>query len=254
MLTKAQLTALAGKFKINESVVLREYIQVLVLERLYAHPEGCSLIFKGGTCLHLLYGTPRFSEDLDFSVNVPESDFINFIQRPFKALVQENSFEIKERKSLSGRTFLLTCRDNPCGSAIFVKLDFSFREQIVAPQKQFLQTEFPILMTHYIFCLSREEILAEKIRAVLCRDKGRDYYDLWYLLSQNVGLDRSLLDRKLCYYNITISPDLAELKVKVQQINPKAFITDIRPFIPVGQRDKLSDFLLYMQDYILNKL
>lgn len=254
MLTKSQLAALAGKFKINESVILREYIQVLVLERLYSFKESRDILFKGGTCLHLLYGAPRFSEDLDFSVNAPEDVFVEFIQRPFKALAQENGFLFKERKSVSGRTFLLTCKDNPSGADVFVKFDFSFREKITAPRMKFLETSFPVLMTHYVWCLSLEEILAEKIRAIMCRDKGRDYYDLWYILNQSVKLDWELLRQKLDFYKIFLSPDCAELKNKIQQIEPAEFILDIRPFTPVDQREKLGGFLTYIKDYILHKL
>ncbi len=46
--------------------ILREYIQCLVLQAIFASPLASKLTFIGGTALRLIYNTQRFSEDLDF--------------------------------------------------------------------------------------------------------------------------------------------------------------------------------------------
>ncbi len=48
--------------------VVREYFQHVFLSKLYVLPESEQLLFKGGTALRIVYGSPRFSEDLDFSL------------------------------------------------------------------------------------------------------------------------------------------------------------------------------------------
>ena len=46
--------------------ILREYLQHKILESLFRSRHGAGLSFMGGTCIHLIHGSPRFSEDLDF--------------------------------------------------------------------------------------------------------------------------------------------------------------------------------------------
>ncbi len=55
-----------------------EIILKNILREIYQHPVLQSqLAFKGGTCLYLFYGLPRFSTDLDFSLvaGVTDTDF-----------------------------------------------------------------------------------------------------------------------------------------------------------------------------------
>lgn len=50
------------------SQIVREYWEVVFLDALLASGHGKNLVFKGGTALRLVYGSPRFSEDLDFAL------------------------------------------------------------------------------------------------------------------------------------------------------------------------------------------
>lgn len=59
---------LAEDLKIDVTQVVREYWEVLFLKSLLESPHGKNLVFKGGTALRLVYGSPRFSEDLDFAL------------------------------------------------------------------------------------------------------------------------------------------------------------------------------------------
>ncbi len=59
---------LAEDLKIDVTQVVREYWEVLFLKALLESPHGKNLVFKGGTALRLAYGSPRFSEDLDFAL------------------------------------------------------------------------------------------------------------------------------------------------------------------------------------------
>jgi len=56
----------ALELKIDKAQVVRESRELIALKGLYESPIGRYLIFKGGTALRLTYGSPRFSEDLDF--------------------------------------------------------------------------------------------------------------------------------------------------------------------------------------------
>ena len=46
--------------------ILKNYLQILVLDFIYTHKEYNQLLFYGGSCLAHCYNLPRLSEDLDF--------------------------------------------------------------------------------------------------------------------------------------------------------------------------------------------
>ena len=50
----------------TKRIILKNVIQAYVLDYLYNHPVYRYLNFYGGTCLHIIYGLNRLSEDLDF--------------------------------------------------------------------------------------------------------------------------------------------------------------------------------------------
>ena len=54
--------------------LLKEYLQVLILDFIYSSPKYGGLIFYGGTCLAHCFGLRRLSEDIDFVDDKKEID------------------------------------------------------------------------------------------------------------------------------------------------------------------------------------
>lgn len=252
MISSAQLLDLAKKFKTNEAAVLREYLQILFLSKLYGQ-AGSGIFFKGGTAIHLLFGAPRFSEDLDFTVTLPEKEFKDVLDKVFADVKREIGAEFKLRESVAGRRYLMTVKVDLVKYATFINLDFSFRENVFRPEKSTMETEFPILLTSFIWHLSAQEIMAEKIRAILTREKGRDVYDLWLLLSKGIVLDDELVLEKLKYYNMG-KDDLSLLPQRIGNFSEKDFVNDLRPFVAISERNNLSQLFSYVRSFISNKL
>jgi len=253
MITRDQIHSLAKENKINETVVFREYLQLFFLNELYSQNQSESIFFKGGTALHLIYKAPRFSEDLDFTVDLEEKEFLNFIQKLFAGSSKKEAVTFKEKKTIAGKRFLLTADALVLPYKTFVNLDFSFREKVLDPQKSIIDTYFPIIFTSYIYHLSKEEIFAEKIRALLTRAEGRDLYDLWYLATQGAFFKKELIREKLKYYHLENIGKEDMLK-KVKGFSKKDFVLDLKPLVPIDQRDKLESFFDYIQDYLEKKL
>jgi len=251
MITREQIKLLSKKKKINESVIFREYIQLLFLQELYS--QNKNIFFKGGTALHLIWHSPRFSEDLDFTVEMKNEEFSKFIKNIFNELTKKEAIKFKEKKSFSGRRFLLTISSSIIPYKTFINLDFSFRERALKPEKSIIETDFPVIFTTYIHHLSKEEIFAEKIRALFTRNKGRDIYDLWYLLNEGVSLNMELVKEKLKYYHLENIRG-KEILNKIKKFRKKDFVLDVRPFLPANQRGKLESFFDYVQDYLERKL
>jgi predicted nucleotidyltransferase component of viral defense system len=61
--------------------------------------------------------------------------------------------------------------------------------------------------------MDKEEIAAEKIRAILTRLSARDLYDLHFLLYQKTSLRKELVENKLAYYDLTFNQEAFEKKV-----------------------------------------
>ena len=65
-----------------ERGLLREYLQFLILEIIFSSNISTKLSFLGGTCLRIVHGIKRFSEDLDFdNKELSSKEFISLAKR-----------------------------------------------------------------------------------------------------------------------------------------------------------------------------
>ena len=253
MLNLTELDIYAKKLKINQSVVYREFIQLVFLKEFYSLNWTDQVFFKGGTCIRLLFGGSRFSEDLDFTVMLSKDvfelkvgDFWNYLEKTY-------GWHIKKRKTIVGEKYLLTVNEEGLNYGIFISLDFSFREEVICPDKSILKTEYPVIFTSFIHHLSKEEMLAEKIRATMTREKGRDIYDLWFLLNIGVKIRDDLVLKKLGYYKMDEFSG-NNLIDRINKFPKKQFVLDLRPFVPIDQRDRLEDFYDFVLAFIKKSL
>ena len=83
-----------GRSKKN---LLREYLQYKILEAIFESSLADKLTFMGGTCIHIVHGSPRFSEDLNFdNPGIRRHDFGALSQRVKRALeLQGYTVELK---------------------------------------------------------------------------------------------------------------------------------------------------------------
>lgn len=251
MISLDQIKVLATKNKIDESVIAREYVQVLFLNELYSYKFSKDIYFKGGTAIRLLYGGNRFSEDLDFTANLSFSVFESEILKVFSGLESKYPIKWKTKKVLAGKSYLLTATILGFKTPVFVKLDFSFRESVIRPQNRIMSTDYPIIIKNYINSLSVNEIIAEKIRAILTRKKMRDLYDLWVLIELGGEVDFSLIAKKLDYYKEKFNKE--EFAARLKTFDKREFVQDLRPFIRIDERENLPKLFLYIIEYIESK-
>ncbi len=70
----------------TKRIVLKEFLQAYTLDFLYNHPDYRMLNFYGGTCLHVIYGLNRLSEDIDLDnsdmvdLGMLENDLLTYFQ------------------------------------------------------------------------------------------------------------------------------------------------------------------------------
>jgi len=232
MISLAQLEKLSQDFKIDKFTVFREYLQILFLNYLYQEKLSEKICFKGGTCLHLFYHSPRFSEDLDFSTTLSEEKIKDLVEKTMKKF----QIEIPNLKLIfvyRGKTslrFKLRYKTDFLKFPQSIRLDFSLEKTFLKPNLLSLKTKFPISFFPLVSCQREEEILAEKIRAFLKRARGRDLFDLWYLLDKGVLIDEKLLKKKLKMVNLKFNKKLFLEKIK--NYPEKKIYLDLAKFLP----------------------
>jgi predicted nucleotidyltransferase component of viral defense system len=206
MLTKAQIQRMAQQNGIGMQVQERDYVQHLLLWLLYS--RGQDQIYKGGTALRMVYGGNRYSEDLDFNgppeVAVLQSTWQEVVARlhDFGVVAEmrrEWASDVGYSFDVSFQGPLYDGRDRSKGK---VRVDINRRPEEVEARRELVMSEYDDVRPFVATVLTREHLLAEKIRALLVRGKPRDLYDTWLLLRQGVQADDALIERKLALYGI----------------------------------------------------
>lgn len=236
MISQQQLERLSKDFGIDKFTVFREYLQLAFLNNLYKEKESERIYFKGGTCLHFLYLSPRFSEDLDFSTGLSKKTLQNLLPRVIKNIQKEIPgtdlvFVYSDKKSLR---YKIKYQGREFKYPQTVRIDFSFEKPVLKPSISRIESKIPVSFFSLILHLREEEILAEKIRAFLTRAKGRDVYDLWYLLEKRVLLEKKVLNKKLEVVNLSF--DEKEFLKKIKKYPSKRLRLNLARFLPKHHR------------------
>lgn len=185
MLTTETIRKLANKLQTTEANIQQEYLQHLFLSYFYQQPLTAIIYFKGGTALHLVHNSPRFSEDLDF--NTLEDD-IKKIEDCVLDTLQEVEREgistaVEESKKTTGG-YLGIFRFTLNEMAVVIQVEISFRKAHNIGELKTIVNDF--IPTYTVFALEQDQLVDEKIQALLTRKKPRDFYDLYFILRANL--------------------------------------------------------------------
>ena len=193
-----------------QKYMLKEYIQLLMLDFLSTTSYVKKLVFIGGTNLRLVKGIDRFSEDLDFDCkDFSREEFmemtnavINFIR------LQGYKVEIKDRENKKLTAF----RRNIHFPELLLNLGLSghkeerFLIKIESEDQGMPYTPKSVNIKgcgfYFHFPVPPDKVLCSmKISAMLSRRKGRDFYDVMFLLAQTQP-DFSFFDKDLNIHNL----------------------------------------------------
>ncbi len=207
MITRRQLQSYSAKVGVPMQTIERDYIQTVFLYELYK--QSNTFFFKGGTCLRMGYKLNRYSEDLDFNYNDPPENGIKVLNS-ISARLNDFSIESQIKKvsfSMSGFTTRLRYKgplyNGTERSLGAIKIDVSCRKEQVETTTQPYHPVYDDCPSFVMRCLTLDHLFAEKIRALLIRNKPRDLYDVWFL-SADMAFDRMLINEKLKLYNLSI--------------------------------------------------
>jgi predicted nucleotidyltransferase component of viral defense system len=160
-----------------------------VICELYTHPAIAErIVFRGGTALHKLFfgRAGRFSEDLDF-VQIkaePIGKTVDAIRERLDHWLGKPSWKQNQGRFTLNYNFKTEIEPIVTRK---VKIEINTREHFnIQPYiKKFFRVKSAWFQGEArVLTYSIEELLATKLRALYQRKKGRDLYDLWYVLYQ----------------------------------------------------------------------
>ena len=241
---------------------IKEVVQEIALCGLSRAGFFKTAAFYGGTALRIFYGLDRFSEDLDFSLKLPDhafdlNDYLPFLDREarsyglnFKAELKQKSIDSDVKSAfIKGGTkehMLLFYADEQLarsiGSGEQIKVKFELDTN--PPRHAAYETKYRFLPIPYeITMYDMPSLFAGKIHAVLCRawknrTKGRDLYDYVFYISRETRLNLSHLAARLAQSGAIQKEDQLTIEA-VKQMLCKRFASidyaqakqDVIPFI-----------------------
>ncbi len=183
MLTLENLKEFTDKNQTRLENIIREYVQHLFLSSLYRIKGSEKLLFKGGTALKIIYGSPRFSEDLDFDgQNIYDTKLIDDLFLETVSEIEKVGLEIglKEAKPTTGGYLgIITYRLYD----IFKEMNFEISLRSGAKNDYEMATIVNDYLPAYSLIHSpADRIVKGKMAALLDRGKPRDYYDFYFIL------------------------------------------------------------------------
>lgn len=196
------------------------YLQDIILSTISRETVD-QLVFKGGTALLKFYQLDRFSEDLDFTKN-GEIDLEKLLDKiirdleNFGAEVQESKIEDTERSFQARLGIEGPLYTGERRSLSFISLEINKESGVEKADTRRHTPRFQDITTFELSVLTQEEILAEKIRAIRTREKPRDLYDIYHLLSKGTEIEEKLVDTKLDYYGL--QHDVEETLQKAERL------------------------------------
>lgn len=192
-------------------LVEKDYYLTLLLSRL--HELSPDLVFKGGTCLNKIYFSYyRLSEDLDFSMRLPEYTATRGTRRKCIQKVKDNiepfaaQFDMRiENAESAGRNeskqyvYYFIYRSIVLPVEAKVKFEIGLRfNPICPPEESAVRHKFlhpftgqPLFDGGKVNCLALKELVAEKFRAGAIRERiaPRDFYDIDFVLRNGFNLN-----------------------------------------------------------------
>ncbi len=262
---------------LDQENVLQEIVQQIVLASLSRAGlfSSAQAVFHGGTCLRIVHGMNRFSEDLDFFLKRPDPGFSwnKYLEHVVRDGYGEGlGFTVQFRAEDKTAVKKALLRTDSFGKDLAPALPYSRDPRKLIKVKLEIDVNPPVgstFETRYlafpvttaITTQSLESGFAMKIGAMLGRTytKGRDWYDfVWYVNKRTVP-DLGLLSRSIdqqgpwAGQGIGVDPGWVEttLRKRIGEIVWGVVRQDVGRFLPLREQESLK---LWGRDFFLHHL
>lgn len=243
---------------------LKEIMQEIALLGLWRARFYEHALFYGGTALRILYGLPRFSEDLDFSL-LKEDPKFNF--KPYlKSITEElKAFGFKIEVEIENEVHLLKIKSpSSIASRIHGGQTLKIKIEVDTQPPGDHGIEVIDLMKPLPFqvkTMPLPDLFAGKLHAVLARAwgnrvKGRDFYDyLWYL-GRKTPVNLKHLEARLIqsghHKGVLNNEKFRQMLTdKFESLDIKKAKADVAPFLNARE---LASLELWSKEYFLRTI
>jgi predicted nucleotidyltransferase component of viral defense system len=225
------LIKLAAKEKVPIGTIDKDYAVTSILFLISQFPKIDKMVFKGGTALKKVHFSDfRFSEDIDFTCLEDVSEELYSLLDSKKDSLDFTVTNIKKETTV-GNSKKFTVKYN--GFKNYpnnVRVDLSLREKIQNESSNLKivhnYSEIPLFS---IPSMTVEEIMAEKVRAVIYSGAPRHLYDLNYLFAKRISLNPELVRTKISLYGEDFSIEKFRKSIGAMA---KDWIRDLRSLMP----------------------
>ncbi len=190
IISEDKLKYLSGKHGYNLIYLEKDFFLTLLL---YMIKDVRDLYFKGGTCLNKIFlNHTRLSEDLDFASGKPIKQIRKEIERSIDRKIFTNIGKDKSTKDFV--RYLIFFKSYFQGKSNII-LDINRKASMhMKPEYQKVNNFYG--MDFEVKTLNIEELVAEKIRALMTRNQPRDYFDAYFVLKK-YNINMKLLKMKM---------------------------------------------------------
>lgn len=229
MIDEKFLRDLAVKSATEFTNIAREYFQHRFLSAFYSQKDSRHFLFKGGTALRIVLGSPRYSEDLDFSGVKNSIQYETVLEETFVELSrQQFNIDLEESKPTSGGHISII-HTNIYGTKIKIQNQISFRPKSLKSELVIINSDF--VPAYPITLLDRKLLVSEKIHALIDRQKPRDFFDLYFILRS---------DQLRPLVNIDNAKRKNILKI-IDDQSAKPLSRELHPFLPKNFWGAIAD-------------
>jgi predicted nucleotidyltransferase component of viral defense system len=270
---QSRLLTYQSQTVLEQENALKEIIQEIALAALSRMDFFRAAAFQGGTCLRILYGLERFSEDLDFVLEQPDKQFewdhyIQNMREEFNAYGLD--LEVKQRKKNDNSVKTAFLKADSQGGFLIIKDLRTNNPQLrikleidtnppAGSTYELKYLDFPL--PYSIKTQDLPSLFAGKCHALLCREyvKGRDWYDFSWYIARTTPINLHLLTNAINQaghwknqdINITKDWVVTQLEKKIRTIDWDSAKKDVARFLKPRELKTLD---LWSQEFFLSRV
>ncbi len=243
--------------------MVKEYLQAMVLSKLFKSKNAAELVFIGGPSLRFCYGLDRFSEDLDF-------DFFGKDKESLRELFSEIARSIKKEGIKCELEHNYKDTDNFCKlifpdaarafklsdprKKLWIKIDIQQNRTKYTCRTQIINRfglYFPVSVPEKNVLFSMKAVVLTQ------RVKARDMYDFSFLCSDSL-LDMDFIRSEFRYFgkNVRNPNELKDLILEAgKNIDIKEKVHEISLFLQNKENsERVRTFYDYIRQLDIDKL
>lgn len=292
MISQKNVIKLAKKYKLMAERIERDYAMNLILDALTHCPSSKEKIFfKGGCCIHkcfsglteytptneVSYFSERFSDDIDLTV-APELMDTKALESVFTEVGQY----VKEKHGLAIGQFQFPIHENKKQGKRNCRGYLHFQGPMFQPQKGFGAPKLKLDLTSdetmplpskpvKIYdpyeqkelcaqCYTQEDLIAEKLRALMERSAARDLYDLSLLMLKSKDKNKmdlvllgKAIEKKFALKKMDMDFDIQKFESRKKEFadswvkSLKDQISSLPPFEKFWNKENITMILSFAQ-------